>query len=86
MLPDDSAARKLDASKLQQGRVDQHFEIVKPEDKPIPYSDVGFREAAIQWLVQTDQVRELNVFYLLNLINHAYNSQFRHLNIPHSRI
>jgi hypothetical protein len=60
MLPEDSAARKLDeasaASNLQQGRVDQHFETVKPEDKPVPYSDAIFREAAIQWLIQTDQV------------------------------
>ena len=61
MLPEDSAARKLGeasaASKLQQGRVDQHFETVKPEDRPVPYSDATFRDAAIQWLVQTDQVR-----------------------------
>jgi hypothetical protein len=60
MLPEDSAARKLDeasaTSKLQQGRVDQHFETVKPEDKPIPYSDAIFQEAAIEWLIQTDQV------------------------------
>ena len=76
MLPDDSAARKLNrasaASKLQQGQVDQHFETVKPEDKPIPYSDAFFREAAIQWLIQTDQV-SMNNFILFtksNLVMH----------------
>jgi hypothetical protein len=66
MLPDDSAARKLNqasvASKLQQGQVDQHFETVKPEDKPVPYSDAFFREAAIQWLIQTDQVTRIFIF------------------------
>ena len=40
MLPEDSAARKAAAleanAKLQQGRVDEHFETVKPGDKPTP--------------------------------------------------
>ena len=58
MLPEDSANRKAAAleaaAKLQQGQVDEHFETVKPGDKPIPYSDTAFREAAIQWLIQTD--------------------------------
>ena len=60
MLPKDSAAWKAAeveaAAKLHQGRVDQHFEPIKPGDKPLPYSDSTFREAAIHWLVQTDQV------------------------------
>jgi hypothetical protein len=58
MLPEDSANRKAAAvkAKLQQGRVDEHFETLKPGDKPIPYSDTTFREAALQWLIQTDQV------------------------------
>jgi hypothetical protein len=66
MLPEDSAARKLDetAAASKQGRVDQHFETIKPEDKPVPYSDAIFREAAIQWLIQTDQVYELSVFFI----------------------
>ncbi|KAF8810031.1 hypothetical protein BYT27DRAFT_7034719, partial [Phlegmacium glaucopus] len=59
MLPKDSAAQKVAevaaVAKLHQGRVDQHFEPVKPGDKPSPYSDKIFRDAAIQWLVQTDQ-------------------------------
>ena len=85
MLPEDSAARKLNearaASKLQQGRVDQHFDIIKPEDRPVPYSDAGFREAAIQWLVQTDQVKRFYIL-LLELICCAHDSQFRPSNIP----
>ena len=55
MLPEDSANRKAAAvkAKLQQGRVDEHFKMLKPGDKPIPYSDTTFREAALQWLIQT---------------------------------
>jgi hypothetical protein len=60
MLPEDSATRKAAAleaaSKIQQGRVDEHFETIKPGDRPIPYSESIFREYAIQWLIQTDQV------------------------------
>jgi hypothetical protein len=67
MLPEDSAARKAAAleavAKLQQGRVDAHFETVKPGDKPKPYSDSTFREAAIQWVIQTDKVR--STFFLM---------------------
>ena len=60
MLPEDSAARKAAAleaiAKVQQGRVDEHFEMIKPGDKPTQYSDSTFRDAALQWLIQTDQV------------------------------
>ena len=60
MLPEDSAARKVAAleaiAKIQQGRVDEHLETVKPGDRPTPYSDSTFQDAAIQWLIQTDQV------------------------------
>ena len=66
MLPKDSAARKAAeveaVAKLHQGRVDQHFEPIKPGDKPLPYSDSTFQEAAFQWIVQTDQVRENNKY------------------------
>lgn len=62
MLPKDSVARKVAeaeaTAKLQQGRVDEHFEPMKPGDKPVPYSDRTFQELAVQWLVETDQVRE----------------------------
>lgn len=63
MLPDDAKARRqkdLERA-LEQTQVNDHFHLVKPEDKPEPYSDNGFREAAIQWLIETDQVF-FNVF------------------------
>jgi hypothetical protein len=73
MLPKDSAARKVAeaeaTAKLQQGRVDEHFEPIKPGDKPVPYSDRTFRELAIQWLVQTDQVRENNMYTYYSTAN-----------------
>jgi hypothetical protein len=46
MLPGDSAARKVAeaeaVAKLQQGRVNEHFQMAKPSDKIIPYSDTLF--------------------------------------------
>ena len=73
MLPKDSAAQKaaeLEATaKLQQGHVDEHFEPIKLGDKPIPYSDHTFRQLAIQWLVQTDQVCDNNTYTYFSTAN-----------------
>jgi hypothetical protein len=58
MLPDDTKARRAARLEetLRQTEVDDHFATRKPEDKPQPYSDKVFEEAAIQWLIETDQV------------------------------
>lgn len=59
MLPDDARERKrADAaqSKVEQTHVDSHFQKLEPGEKEAPYSDELFKEAAIQWLVETDQV------------------------------
>ena len=57
MLPEDAKARCVEAiAKMEQTQVDDHFHQFSPEDKPTPYSDVVFKEAAIQWLIETDQV------------------------------
>jgi hypothetical protein len=58
MLPDDAKARCQEALErtLEQSQVDDHFHLVKPEGKPEPYSDNAFKDAAIQWLIETDQV------------------------------
>ena len=57
MLPDDTKSRKAAIKeRLQQTQVNDHFEKAQPESKPEPYSDGLFKEAAIQWLVETDQV------------------------------
>ena len=57
MLPEDTKFCKLQIKeKLQQTQVNNHFKKAQPENKPEPYSDELFKEAAIQWLVETDQV------------------------------
>jgi len=57
MLPEDSKARRdAAAEKLKQSQVDDHFTVIPEEEKPTPYTDELFKEAAIQWLIETDQV------------------------------
>jgi hypothetical protein len=73
MLPKDSAVQKVAeaeaTAKLQQGRVDEHFKPMKPGDRPVPYSDRTFQEFAIQWLVETDQVRDNNMYIYFSTAN-----------------
>ncbi|KIJ35873.1 hypothetical protein M422DRAFT_84981, partial [Sphaerobolus stellatus SS14] len=47
--------RKEVAEKLQQSRLTEHFEKAEPQEHAIPYSDERFKEAAIEWLIATDQ-------------------------------
>ena len=58
MLPKDCKQRKESAAAaaVQQTRLDSHLQPVVAKPKPTPYSDQLFHEAAIQWLVNTDQV------------------------------
>ena len=63
MLPEDTKARKAQIKvKLEQTLVNDHFTKAPTENKPEPYSDELFKDAAIQWLVETDQVH-LRVFF-----------------------
>ena len=56
MLPEDTNSRKAQIKeKLEQSQVNHHFMKAQPEKKPEPYSEV-FKEAALQWLIETDQV------------------------------
>ncbi|KJA13111.1 hypothetical protein HYPSUDRAFT_118035, partial [Hypholoma sublateritium FD-334 SS-4] len=59
MLPDDAKARRTEAHEaLKQTRVGDHFTTVDPADdykKLEPFSQDLFRDAAIQWLIETDQ-------------------------------
>lgn len=69
MLAEDSAARKADLSrKYQQMLV--NFKTQDPGEKiPEPaYSDELFKEAAIQWLIETDQVCKISRFQFLFLL------------------
>ena len=57
MLPSDAKERKAaEHVTLQQTQVNDHFAKALPDDKPPPYTDELFKEAAIEWLIQTDQV------------------------------
>ncbi|KAF8882548.1 hypothetical protein BD779DRAFT_1444683, partial [Infundibulicybe gibba] len=56
MLPEDTHARKLDNDKkMQQTQVIDHFDVAEPRKIPVFYSDELFKEAAIEWLIATDQ-------------------------------
>ena len=63
MLPEDTEARhKAVAEKLlKQTSVNEHFKPAAPVEKPQPYSDELFKEAAIEWLIETNQVCCLNL-------------------------
>ncbi len=59
MLPNDTKQRKLDNNnglKSQQSVLSDHF---KPEDhnaRPTPYSRKALETAALEWLIETNQV------------------------------
>lgn len=59
MLPSVRKAAKEDAANsLLQSSLDPHLrERSQAEPRPAPYSDDLMRDATIQWLVETDQVR-----------------------------
>ena len=57
MLPEDTRERRAALlESLRQTNVTEHFAETQPEERPAPYSDDLFKEAAIQWLIETDQV------------------------------
>ena len=68
MLPEDTKARKANiVAKLQQLQVNNHFPNAVPvprEECPKPYTDESFEEAAIQWLIKTDQVCSLMIVFV----------------------
>jgi hypothetical protein len=58
MIPEDAKMRRQEAiaNAKEQTQVDDHLRQVKPKEKPVAYSDELFKEAVIQWLIETDQV------------------------------
>src|SRR5437870_7111900 len=69
MLPVDTQDRKAKAttSQMQQGRLDSHLQDIPPPERIVPYSDRLFREAAIEWLIATDQVG----LFCITTLSHA---------------
>ena len=57
MLPKDAEKRHKDSALANnQSRLDLHLREKQQKEAVIPYSDERFRNAAIEWLVSTDQV------------------------------
>ena len=86
MLPEDAKLRKsamLD--KGQQLSVTDHF---GPEDmdRPIPYNDEAFRNATMEWVIETNQVRPHQKHIILFILNNLHIcSPYRRLAKPHTR-
>lgn len=59
MLPQDIKERKTAAAvaSAQQANLDGHLRKIEPHEAIIPYSDSLFRDAAVEWLISTGQVR-----------------------------
>lgn len=64
MLPEDSKARRAQVleENLQQTNVNDHFKPAPKEEKLEPFSDELFKQAAIAWLIETNQVRARSNF------------------------
>lgn len=45
-----------EASKKQQTQMGEHFTVATPQDKLEKYTDEGFKTAAIEWVITTNQV------------------------------
>ena len=62
MLPKDTQERRKSVADqiLRQSVVDNHFKPACPEDKPVSYTDNLFHEAAIEWLIEKNQVQNLS--------------------------
>ena len=56
MLPKDAEKHRNDAAADKQSRLDPHLREKLQKERVIPYDDDLFRDAAIEWLVSTDQV------------------------------
>ena len=63
MLPEDTEVRRKARTKnlLKQTSVNEHFKPAEPVEKPQAYSNELFKEAAIEWLIETNQVCYLNI-------------------------
>ena len=58
LLQDMKDRQKVLANELLwQTSVDDHFKPTMAEEKPTPYSDENFKDVAIEWLIETSQVR-----------------------------
>jgi hypothetical protein len=57
MLPGDTKRRRDAKDSESQLTLDSHLRELPVKERVTPYSDLVFRQSAIEWLVSTDQVR-----------------------------
>ena len=61
-LPKHVAKLKADAQSVgHQTSMTDHYKPAEPTERVTPYSDDLFKQAALEWLVQTDQVSRLHI-------------------------
>jgi hypothetical protein len=89
MLPKDAKERSDRKRGVdRQSSVTDHFGPEDPASKPIPFSDKALESAALEWLVETNQVSTLLFVALLSLLCtnlRHYCSRFKYLEMAHSR-
>ena len=68
MLPKDSKSRRQATMKDTQQRLDPHLEEKRPVERVIPYTDDLFCNAAIEWLVSTDQVNKAVIIKIYSIL------------------
>lgn len=69
---------KIAEDKSKQSSIDPHLRERVEKERVIPYSDELFRDAAMEWVIATDQVRSLHhvVCGILAILMQFYSSQF----------
>ncbi|KAF8336804.1 hypothetical protein F5887DRAFT_890955 [Amanita rubescens] len=86
MLPKDAENRRKDALANNQSRLDPHLREKQQKEAVIPYSDERFRDAAIEWLVSTDQpIQAFEHRSYQNMINIAARAGSNGVKIPDRR-
>jgi hypothetical protein len=86
MLPKDAKKRKVPVpDKSRQSSVTDHFSVEDSDVKLILYSDNAFKSAAIEWLIETNQVCPCHQYIHSPILRHGHYSQFRLSVIPPSK-
>jgi hypothetical protein len=79
MIPKDVAERKkaTAAAAASQSTINDHAVPLEPKAKVIPYSHELFQQAALEWLIETDQVLLYVLFIVSSLLIESFCSLFR---------
>ena len=80
MLPKDAKQRREEATADTQSTLDPHL---RPKETIVSYSEVSFHTAAIQWLIETDQVSVSLLLEITVLTTSLSKSPFTLCSIQH---